>query len=126
MDRSIESAKATKTCRSGLAKLGKSCLVRALALCLPLAGCGNVESIYVLSAATASFINTDKLPTDMLAEAVTGLDCSTIRMINDKGPLCRRENPIVIERPLYCYRTLADIDCYVEPDPFNDGADIVG
>ena len=47
-------------------------------------------------------------------------------MINDQGPLCRRENPIVIERPLYCYRTLADIDCYVEPDPFNDGADIVG
>jgi len=100
--------------------------IPVLAAALLTAGCGNPASFYVLSAATSSFINSDKLPTDHLAEAITGLDCSTVRMINDNGPLCRRENPIVIEPPLYCYRTLGSIDCYREPDPFNAGADIVG
>ena len=100
--------------------------IPALAAALLTVGCGNPTSFYVLSAATASFVNSDKLPTDHLAEAITGLDCSTVRMINDQGPLCRREEPIVIEPPLYCYRTLGSIDCYREPDPFNSGADIVG
>jgi len=52
---------------------------------------------------------------------VTGLDCSYIRHLDDKGPLCRKETRDVIERPLYCYRTLAAIECYEKRDPYGIG-----
>jgi hypothetical protein len=68
--------------------------------------------------ATAFIINEDKLPTDLIAEAVTGLDCNTIRKQKDKGPLCRPARQEVIEAPVYCYKTLGRIDCFDRPNPY--------
>jgi hypothetical protein len=82
------------------------------ALALPLGGCFGASSTIVLE---------DKLPTDYVAEAVTGMDCNYIRHIEDKGPLCRPERREVIEQPLYCYRTLAAVECYEERDPYGIG-----
>lgn len=100
---------------------------RVLALCFlmaPLAGCGGIEAPFLAAVSTtAMIINEGKVPTDYIAEAATGLDCNYIRSTVDKGPLCRplaqRE---VIERPVYCYRTIASPNCYNKPDPYNIGA----
>ena len=89
---------------------------------LILTGCGAEPGFIALAGATSTIINTDKLPTDFIGDAVTGLDCNTIRQTRDKGPLCRAPEQRVIERPVYCYRTLGDMNCYEQPDPFGDGA----
>ncbi|MCR9220851.1 MAG: hypothetical protein NXI21_11540 [Alphaproteobacteria bacterium] len=94
-----------------------------LAAGLTLGGClGGAEAPFLLATgATATTVLEDKLPTDYIAEAVTGLDCSYIRHLDDKGPLCRPERREVIERPLYCYRTLGQIECFEERDPYGIG-----
>jgi|GEM_PF-1224220 len=97
----------------------------ALAI-LALSACGGAEPGFLaLTAATSTIVNSDKLPTDFIADAVTGLDCNSIRQSMDKGPLCRAPEQRVIERPVYCYRTLGTINCYDQPDPYRDGAEQV-
>jgi hypothetical protein len=92
------------------------------ALALPLGGCfGASIPIVAAAGATSTIVLEDKLPTDYVAEAVTGMDCNYIRHIEDKGPLCRPERREVIEQPLYCYRTLAAVECYEERDPYGIG-----
>ncbi|MEQ8604569.1 MAG: hypothetical protein RIB45_14740 [Marivibrio sp.] len=95
----------------------------ALAASLTLGGCiGGVGTGALLAAgATTTTVLEDKLPSDFIAEAVTGQDCSYIRQLEDKGPLCRPERREVIERPLYCYRTLGQIECFEERDPYGIG-----
>ncbi|RVU38784.1 hypothetical protein EOI86_05815 [Hwanghaeella grinnelliae] len=106
--------------RSGAGRIG------AVLAILALAGCGGAEPGFLaLTAATSTVINSDKLPTDFIADAVTGLDCNSIRQSMDKGPLCRAPEQRVIERPVYCYRTLGTINCYDQPDPYRDGAEQV-
>lgn len=86
-----------------------------------LSGCGGSELVTpatLLMASGAVIINEDKTPTDLIASAVTGLDCDTIRKSRDKGPLCRPEQAEVIEKPVFCYRTLGTINCFAEPDPY--------
>lgn len=97
----------------------------ALAI-LALTACSGAEPGFIaLAAATSTVVNSDKLPTDFIADAVTGLDCNSIRQSEDKGPLCRAPEQRVIERPVYCYRTLGNINCYDHPDPYRDGAEQV-
>lgn len=96
----------------------------AVVLALLLGGCGigGVEPTFLaMAGATATVINTDKLPTDFIAEAVTGLDCNSVRQSRDGGALCRSPHREVIERPIYCYRSLGTVNCYDEPDPYRDG-----
>ena len=85
-----------------------------------LTGCSSdiVTPATVLMASAAVVINEDKTPGDILASAVTGQDCDTIRKSRDKGPLCRPPQEEVIEAPVYCYRTLGKIDCFRSPDPY--------
>ena len=72
--------------------------------------------------ATTSFIMEDKLPTDYIAEAVTGKDCSYIRRLEDDGPFCRSQDyGQVIEQPIYCYKSLGNVSCYRSPNPYGDG-----
>lgn len=98
-------------------------LVFAVCTAAAVAGCGGADAGFLaVAGATSTIINTDKLPTDFIADAVTGLDCNSIRQSRDKGPLCRAPEQRVIERPVYCYRTLGDMNCYERPDPFGDGA----
>jgi len=94
-----------------------------LAASLALGGCiGGVGTGALLAAgSTTTTVLEDKLPTDLLADAVTGQDCSYIRKLEDKGALCRPHRREVIERPLYCYRTLGQIECFEERDPYGIG-----
>lgn len=87
---------------------------------LILSGCASdlATPAGLLMASTAVVINEDKTPTDLIASAVTGLDCDTIRKSRDKGPLCRPQEQDVIERPIFCYRTLGTINCFDRPDPY--------
>jgi len=97
----------------------------AIAALLSLNAClsGISPGFAILASTTATFIQTDKLPSDIIASAITGLDCSALLQYQDNGPLCRSPDyGKVIERPLYCYRTLAQITCYEEPDPYGNGA----
>ena len=87
-----------------------------------LSGCGSVATpILALSGATATTINTNKLPTDHIADYFTGQDCNSVRQSKDGGPLCRPYELGVIEEPRYCYKSLGTITCYTEPDPYRDG-----
>lgn len=104
-------------------RAGKGFLTAAI-LALPLlGGCTGAEpGLVLLGGAAATVIAQDKLPTDYIADAATGLDCNAVRQSRDGGPWCRSQQyGTVIEAPIYCYRTLADITCYERPDPYRDG-----
>ena len=94
-------------------------IATALAACLLIVACGTETSVYLLGAGMANFIQSDRLPQDYLAELVTGKECSTLKAMRDKGPLCRESfNPQIYEKPIYCYRTLGKVACYAQPDPY--------
>lgn len=98
--------------------------VLSVAMAPLLGGCLGLEPISATTAgATAAFIHEDKLPTDYLAEAVTGKDCSYVRHLEDKGPFCRgHDYGKVLEEPIYCYKSLGTVTCYRQPDPYGTGA----
>lgn len=108
--------------------VGKKILFRAAILAAivssgPMLG-GCVTAPFAAAAgATTAFVHEDKLPTDYIAEAVTGEDCSYVRRLEDGGPLCRSHDyGQVIEKPVYCYRSLGNVTCYERPNPYGDGA----
>ncbi len=114
-----EPAESTEPRKRGRARPGL--LGSALTL---LAGACGTGSFYMLSATLATFIETDKLPTDYIAEFASGKECRTVVAIKDGGPLCRDSfaEPKVYEKPIWCYRTLGAITCYSEPDPYKTNA----
>lgn len=94
-------------------------IATAMGACLLVVACGTETSVYLLGAGMANFIQSDRLPQDYLAELVTGKECSTLKAMRDKGPLCRESfNPQIYEKPIYCYRTLGKVACYAQPDPY--------
>ncbi|MDF1749853.1 MAG: hypothetical protein P1V34_13360 [Alphaproteobacteria bacterium] len=92
----------------------------AFILPISLGACGSdlLTPFGVAAVTTAVIINEDKTPSDLLASAITGQDCDTIRKNRDKGPLCRAPREEVIEAPVFCYRTLGNVNCFSEPDPY--------
>jgi hypothetical protein len=62
-----------------------------------------------------SLINTQKTITDHILSAASGRDCSTIRA-KDEGVYCIDKNKMKgPKKPeVYCYRTLADVNCYAD------------
>lgn len=106
---------ATESISTGRQKAGIVIVFGALIA----AACGSTTTLFVGSTALANFIYTDKLPSDYLAEFATGEECSFLKSQKDGGPLCRESfDRVVYERPIYCYRTLAEINCYDKPDPY--------
>ncbi|WP_421877563.1 hypothetical protein [Pacificispira sp.] len=99
-----------------------SLLAPLFGLTVLLSACGGGSELITpataIMASGAVIIAEDKTPTDLIASAVTGLDCDTIRKSRDKGPLCRPEKEEVIEAPLYCYRTLGTVNCFERPNPY--------
>lgn len=92
------------------------------ALLFLLASCGT-ESAFVLGAGLANFVYTDQVPTDYIAEFASGKQCNLLKAIQDGGPLCRDSfTRQIIEKPIYCYRTLGLPTCYATPDPYGTGA----
>ena len=105
-------------------------VLRTLGACLIIAvttvGCSGVELPFAaLSSATSTTINTDKLPTDHLADYITGLDCNSVRQSREGGPFCIEPTLGVIEQPKYCYSSIGGITCYASPDPYRDGRQVV-
>ncbi|MGB0553099.1 MAG: hypothetical protein ACPGQV_11075 [Alphaproteobacteria bacterium] len=98
-------------------RIGRGLLFGIVVLALSACGTG---SFLVLSGSMANFIQTDKLPTDYVAEWASGKECRSLVAMKDGGPLCRKsfDPPRVYEKPIYCYRTLGRITCYDEPDPY--------
>lgn len=95
-----------------------NCLISAIIL----SGCEVVSPAATFVGATTGIVLDDKLPTDFIAEAFTGKDCSYIRQLDDGGPLCRSADyGKVIEKPVYCYASLGGTTCYNQPDPYGDG-----
>ncbi len=85
-----------------------------------MAACGT-ESVAIVGAGVASFIHTDRFPTDYIGELATGKQCDTLAALKTGAPFCR--DPVqVYQRPLYCYRSLGAIECYTTPDPYGTGA----
>lgn len=93
-----------------------------LGLSLSLGGCAAPVALTAAAGtASLSVLNaTKKMPLDHLASAMVGRDCSLVKFYED-GTYCP-EPPRPIDRSrLYCYRTLADVDCHEIPDPFQNG-----
>lgn len=98
------------------------CLILGSILFL-FAACGT-ESVYILGAGLANFVYTDKIPTDYIAEQASGKECNLLKAIEDGGPMCRDSfERHIIEKPIYCYRTLGQPTCYATPDPYGTGAE---
>ena len=102
-------------------------LATSLLLLASISGCSSLDPGFATGAGVAtSFIMTDKLPTDSIAEAFTGLNCSYVKHLDDKGPICRSQDyGQVIEKPIYCYKSIGKVDCYDYPDPYGVGAQYI-
>lgn len=87
--------------------------------CGGLGGCGIslVEPAGALAAASAPAVPVfgRSLP-DMLYSAVTGRDCSIVRLEQGKS-YCRQAEPPVAP-PLVCTRSLGVVDCWSNPEAF--------
>ncbi len=86
-------------------------VIFALSGCIAGATTGTIIGTALIGT-QASLSFTKKLPTDHIGDSVTGLDCDYIRSLKDGGFLCRPKNTQIVEAPVYCYRTLARVDCY--------------
>lgn len=94
-------------------------VVSALAVAGLLAGCASPEATLASAAVNVVSLNaTKKTVTDHIASAIMGRDCSIITM-NETGEYCPEQ--VVVDRSnLYCYRTLAGVDCHNLPDPYKN------
>lgn len=118
----MEQASAGESVESQYQGRARPCLILASILFL-LASCGT-ESVFLIGAGLANFVYTDKIPTDYIAEQASGKECNLLKAIEDGGPMCRDSfERHIVEKPVYCYRTLGRPTCYATPDPYGTGAE---
>lgn len=91
-------------------------LIAALTL---LAGACGAPELAVVAASTTVLVATDKTVADHAVSLATGEDCSIVGYERDRT-YCRPHPPAieVTSEPLYCYRTLADVECHASPNPY--------
>lgn len=80
-----------------------------------------LEAVGVASGAAAagSLGATKKTLTDHVATGIVGRDCSIVTF-EQTGSYCPEQ--VVVDRSnVYCYRTLADVNCHYLPDPYKNG-----
>lgn len=86
---------------------------------MALAGCTSPLGLAAAGADVVTLNATKKTIGDHLVSAATGRDCSIISF-EQTGDYC--PDKVVIDRSrIYCYRTLADVDCHHIPDPYRNG-----
>ena len=84
----------------------------ALSACWPL-------GVAVTATEFGSLNTTKKTLGDHVVSGVTGRNCSVISL-EETGQYCPEE--VVVDRSnVYCYRTLADVNCHYIPDPYKNG-----
>ena len=95
-------------------------IVVMLSLAL-LSGCGAATGWVIGGGAlltAGSLMVTKKLPNDIISERQTGLECDTLKGLENNTEICRAKKEDRIEKnsPGYCYRSIGSIVCYKEPD----------
>lgn len=89
---------------------------------LPVGGCVVTPAAVAVAGTGASLVSltsTKKTLGDHVASAATGKDCSTISF-TETGDYCPEK--VTVDRSrVYCYRTLADVECHHIPDPYKNG-----
>jgi len=88
-----------------------------------LAGCWGTPagpaSVVMVGADFISLGTTRKTTGDHLMSGITGRDCSVLTL-EQTGSYCPEK--VVVDRSnVYCYRTLADVNCHYLPDPYRNG-----
>lgn len=87
---------------------------------MALAGCTSPLGLAAAGADVVTLNATKKTIGDHVVSAATGRDCSIISF-EQTGDYC--PDKVVIDRSrVYCYRTLADVDCHHIPDPYRNGS----
>ncbi|WP_376956741.1 hypothetical protein ABNQ39_08240 [Azospirillum sp. A26] len=86
---------------------------------LALAGCTSPLGLAAAGADVVTLNATKKTIGDHIVSAATGRDCS-ILSFEKTGDYC--PDKVEIDRSrVYCYRTLADVECHHIPDPYRNG-----
>ena len=99
-------------------------LVLGIGLLLTLSGCELTTGAAVYGLVEGSSLNqTGKTASDHLASLVTGQDCNILRYQQtgkyclSSAELAQMEAAEKRDNAGYCYRTIADVWCYDNPDP---------
>jgi len=88
------------------------------ALAPAVAGCSG-SGLAVMGADAMSQAASGRSISGNVIHAFTGKDCVPMNLLSGK-PMCPEEETAAAkkeETPVYCYRTLGQVDCHVEPDP---------
>ena len=92
------------------------CLVLLLPLLLTLL-CGCEAAVGPLAVGgVASIVAVGRDPADIVVSAVTGRDCSIVRLTLGQS-YCRPLDPVPVPPP-YCTRSLGVVDCWDKPNPY--------
>src|SRR5690242_18664923 len=91
--------------------------VALLAAGLATSGCSG-SSLAVMGADAMTQIASGRSISGNVIHAFTGKDCIPANIFAGK-PMCPEEETAVAKNaaPIYCYRTLGQVDCHTEPDP---------
>ena len=95
-----------------------------------LAGCSLLEGpvgVATTGASAVLLVNTGKTITDHAASYVMDEDCSLVNYERTRH-YCRPYPEVVtrVEPELYCYRTLAQVECHTRPEPYGNKETLVG
>ena len=108
--------------RLGGASLGV--LLLALSACAP-AGLASKALLVFTAASTASLIHTDKTIGDHAVTHYKKQDCALLHLEAGE-PYCQDTFPPADEALAYhCYRSIAEITCYAEPNPTETASRLV-
>ncbi|MBL4614837.1 MAG: hypothetical protein JKY27_08190 [Magnetovibrio sp.] len=81
-----------------------------------------VGNVSIISAGVT--MATDKTLVDHIVSYRSGKDCSTVR--TEQGRTYCREDEDNSMPEMYCYRSIADVTCYSEPNPARSETGLVG
>lgn len=90
-----------------------------LAAALALGACSDAAVGVGIAANIVALNATDKTLVDHVVSGIRGEDCSVVSL-EQTGHYCP-EKVEVVRSNVYCYRTLAAVDCHYLPDPYKNG-----
>ncbi len=85
-----------------------------LALLFALTGCAATQALVGVEAASVAVFGRDIV--DIGVSAVTGRDCSLVRL-DRRQTYCAPKEQLPVPPP-FCTRTLADVQCWADPEHF--------